>query len=135
MKAIGAALLGWTVALAASMSQSSGPQSPRPAAQGPAVAVPPRVSDSPADAAAASAGCITCHTKTDVPSMHPSGTVSLGCATCHGGDPKVSVAAGLSRDAPDYNAAKTKAHPQSRMPDIAKSSANPTQDDTESETT
>ena len=30
------------------------------------------------EAAAASAGCVTCHTKTDEASMHPSGTVTLG---------------------------------------------------------
>ena len=48
------------------------------------------------EAQAASAGCVSCHTKTDEATMHPSGTVTLGCATCHGGDPKVSVAAGLA---------------------------------------
>jgi len=131
LKAIAAALLAWTVALTASMMQSPRPQGARPAAPSPAVAVPRLVSDSPADAAAASAGCITCHTKTDEPSMHPSGTVTLGCATCHGGDPKVSVAAGLSMEAPDYIAAKKRAHPQSRIPDIAKSSANPQRSYTE----
>jgi len=131
LKAIAAALLAWTVALTASMMQSPRPQGARPAAPGPVVAVPRLVSDSPADAAAASAGCITCHTKTDEPSMHPSGTVTLGCATCHGGDPKVSVAAGLSMEAPDYIAAKKRAHPQSRIPDIAKSSANPQRSYTE----
>jgi hypothetical protein len=57
--------------------------------------------------------------------MHPSGTVTLGCATCHGGDPAVSVAAGLAMDTAEYAAAKKKAHPQPRVPDMWKSAANP----------
>src|SRR5205814_7952574 len=77
------------------------------------------------EAKAQSAGCVTCHTKTDEASMHPSGTVTLGCATCHGGEPKVSVSAGLAADAPDYLAAKKKAHPQPTVAKIAQSSANP----------
>src|SRR6476646_5898205 len=52
--------------------------------------------ETPGQAEAQSAGCVSCHTKTDEATMHPSGTVTLGCATCHGGDPKVSVTAGLA---------------------------------------
>ncbi len=53
-------------------------------------------SHAPADQAAAAAhaqsvGCITCHTKTDEPTMHPTGTVSLGCADCHGGNPAATT--------------------------------------------
>ena len=77
------------------------------------------------EAKAASAGCISCHTKTDEASMHPSGTVTLGCATCHGGDPKVSVAAGLAMDSAEYKATTKKAHPQPRVSDLWKSAANP----------
>ncbi len=87
--------------------------------------------ETPEQAAANSAGCITCHTRTDEASMHPSGTVTLGCTTCHGGDANVSVAAGLAAGAPDYIAAKKKAHPQSRVADIGKSSANPVRPYTE----
>ena len=57
--------------------------------------------------------------------MHPSGTVTLGCATCHGGDPAVSVAAGLAVDTDEYKAAKKQAHPQPRVSDLWKSAANP----------
>ena len=57
--------------------------------------------------------------------MHPSGTVTLGCATCHGGDPKVSVAAGLAMDSDEYRAAKRRAHPQPRVSDLWKTAANP----------
>src|SRR4051812_4250529 len=78
-----------------------------------------------AQAQSASAGCISCHTKTDEASMHPSGTVTLGCATCHGGDANVFVAAGLAADSSEYRAAKRKAHPQPRVSDLWKSAANP----------
>ena len=32
-----------------------------------------------------SAGCMSCHTKTDSASMHQSEGVVLGCVDCHGG--------------------------------------------------
>ena len=41
-----------------------------------------------------SSGCITCHTATDEPTMHPSKAVHLGCTDCHGGN---STAAIVSR--------------------------------------
>ncbi|MGL1627229.1 hypothetical protein ACSTIF_00130, partial [Vibrio parahaemolyticus] len=47
------------------------------------------MTQSPADADAKSAGCISCHVKTDQPTMHATPAVMLGCADCHGGDPKV----------------------------------------------
>src|SRR2546430_10656856 len=31
-----------------------------------------------------SSGCISCHTSTDEPTMHPTKTVHLGCTDCHG---------------------------------------------------
>ena len=31
-----------------------------------------------------SAGCISCHSSTDEPTMHPTKTVHLGCTDCHG---------------------------------------------------
>ncbi|HYT75625.1 MAG TPA: multiheme c-type cytochrome, partial [Vicinamibacterales bacterium] len=81
--------------------------------------------ESAEQARAQSAGCVTCHTKTDEASMHPSGTVTLGCATCHGGDPRVSVAAGVAPDSREYLEAKKRAHPQPTVPGLWKSSANP----------
>ena len=36
-----------------------------------------------------SAGCMSCHTKTDSASMHQSEGVVLGCVDCHGGDPTI----------------------------------------------
>jgi hypothetical protein len=115
LRAITVALVAWAVALAVSSTHpalSSGvPQA--------------TTTDTPGEAQAASAGCVTCHTKTDEATMHPSGTVTLGCATCHGGDPKVSVAAGLDVESKAYRDAKKQAHPQARVSDLWKTAANP----------
>src|SRR3546814_11738272 len=40
---------------------------------------------SEAEVAAKSAGCYSCHTRTDQPSMHATPAVKLGCTDCHGG--------------------------------------------------
>jgi len=61
-----------------------------------------------------SSGCISCHTSTDEPTMHPTKTVHLGCTDCHGGNSPVSVASVAARNAPEYNSAKEKAHVQPR---------------------
>src|SRR4029078_8477552 len=80
--------------------------------------------ETPAEAETQSTGCVSCHTKTDEATMHPSGTATLGGATCHGGDPKVSLAAGVPAESNEYQSAKKKAHPQPRVPDLWTSSAN-----------
>jgi hypothetical protein len=82
-----------------------------------------RISQATADAD--SAGCVTCHTRTDEATMHPSGTVTLGCASCHGGDPSVKVTPAVAWDSSEYRAATRKAHPQPRVSDLWKSAANP----------
>jgi hypothetical protein len=69
-------------------------------------------------------GCVSCHTSTDEPTMHPTGTVRLACIDCHGGNSTVSVASGLALDSPEYQEAKTKAHPKSALPEFARTSAN-----------
>jgi len=66
------------------------------------------------DAERKSAGCVSCHTSTDEPTMHPTKTVQLGCTDCHGGDSSVSTAAGVAPNSAEYNAAKEKAHVQPR---------------------
>jgi hypothetical protein len=71
-------------------------------------------SQSPEEAASKSTGCITCHTSTDEPTMHPTKTVFLGCTDCHGGNSSVSVAPGTAANSAEYNAAKEKAHVQPR---------------------
>src|SRR5271170_1058115 len=61
-----------------------------------------------------SAGCISCHTSTDEPTMHPTKTVFLGCTDCHGGNSSITVSGGTAAKSPEYNAAKEKAHIQPR---------------------
>ncbi|MGE5168011.1 MAG: hypothetical protein ACM3KT_05285, partial [Deltaproteobacteria bacterium] len=43
------------------------------------------------EADAKSGGCVSCHTKSDRKTMHPTGGVVLGCTDCHGGDASVST--------------------------------------------
>jgi hypothetical protein len=124
VRAILLASLGWTVALVWTVAAQNPSPLPRPPAPSPMSPVTAAM-ESADEAKAASAGCVTCHTKTDEASMHPSGTVTLGCATCHGGDPKVAVTAGLAMDSAEYKAATRKAHPQPRVPDLWTSAANP----------
>ncbi len=62
-----------------------------------------------------SSGCISCHTATDEPTMHPSKGVHLGCTDCHGGNVSISVASGTAPNSPEYNAVKEKAHVQPRQ--------------------
>jgi hypothetical protein len=61
-----------------------------------------------------SVGCISCHTSTDEPTMHPTKTVFLGCTDCHGGNSSISVAASTMQNSAEYIAAKEKAHVQPR---------------------
>src|SRR5260370_14651610 len=61
-----------------------------------------------------SSGCVSCHTSTDEPTMHPTKTVHLGCTDCHGGNSSVSAASGAALNSPEYNSAKEKAHAQPR---------------------
>ncbi len=60
---------------------------------------------SQADADRKSAGCLTCHTSTDSPTMHITGTVRLGCTDCHGGNSDARIAAGTSREEASPSAA------------------------------
>jgi len=62
---------------------------------------------------AKSAGCVSCHVKTDSASMHPTDTVQLGCTDCHGGNSEIKI----TTDAPgsaEYEQAKNQAHVQPR---------------------
>jgi hypothetical protein len=72
-----------------------------------------------------STGCISCHTSTDEPTMHPTKTVHLGCTDCHGGNVSVSVAPGTAGNSAEYNSAKVKAHVQPRDPSFKNRSALP----------
>src|SRR5258705_7329871 len=72
-----------------------------------------------------SSGCISCHTSTDEPTMHPTKTVHLGCTDCHGGNSAVSVGSGSASNSPEYNSAKEKAHVQPRDSSFKNRSALP----------
>jgi len=70
-----------------------------------------------------SAGCITCHTQTDAPTMHATGTVRLGCTDCHGGNPDIRSTA--QPNSPEYAATKRQAHPQPKILANKTEAANP----------
>ena len=72
-----------------------------------------------------SSGCISCHTQTDQPTMHASGTVRLGCTDCHGGNAEARIAAGTAPSSPEYIQTKRLAHPQPSDAKLADRSANP----------
>jgi hypothetical protein len=72
-----------------------------------------------------SAGCISCHTSTDEPTMHPTKTVHLGCTDCHGGNVSISIAPGTAANSAQYISAKEKAHVQPRDPSFKNRSALP----------
>src|SRR2546422_2823303 len=55
-----------------------------------------------------SSGCISCHTSTDEPTMHPTKTVHLGCTDCNGGNSFISIAPSAAPNSPEYNSAKEK---------------------------
>src|SRR5258708_11421055 len=71
-----------------------------------------------------SAGCISCHTQTDEPTMHATGTVRIGCTDCHGGHADARITSGVATTSTEYEQAKRKAHPQPREPKLANRSAN-----------
>ncbi len=82
---------------------------------------------SPAEAGRKSAGCISCHTSVDEPTMHPTGTVQLGCTDCHGGNAGVVRPVAAGAGSPGYIKAKREAHPIAKNPALFRSSANPIQ--------
>jgi hypothetical protein len=80
---------------------------------------------SQAEADRKSTGCVSCHGLTEAPSMHPTGAVRLGCEDCHGGKAEVPRPAGADQGSAAYNQAAKQAHPQPKLADYWKSSANP----------
>jgi len=109
------------VLLLALLALAGGPGGPRAQLDSGAALV----NQSQAEADRKSAGCVTCHTATDEPTMHPTGTVRLGCADCHGGDFAVRLPAGAQPGSAPYDEAKRKAHPRPRLPALWPSAANP----------
>ncbi|MEM6858589.1 MAG: hypothetical protein AAF559_12015 [Pseudomonadota bacterium] len=91
------------------------------------LAEPAPANQSIADMDAKSEGCLTCHIKTDAPTMHVSPAVRLGCTDCHGGNPSIAGNSELPHDHPDYVAARDAAHVLPTLPKswYWPSSANP----------
>ncbi len=80
---------------------------------------------SQADVDRKNSGCVSCHTSTDEPSMHPTGTVRLACIDCHGGDSTATLAPGTNSKTPEYEQIKNRAHVQPNDPALAGRSGNP----------
>jgi hypothetical protein len=89
---------------------------------GPALSYPVR-GETPDQANAASAGCISCHVGIEHPNMHSESTVQLGCADCHGGDSSIQVAG--TKGSPTYSAAERKAHVHPRLKEDAARAGHP----------
>jgi len=79
-------------------------------------APPAPKNQTPEDVFAKSAGCNSCHTQTDAPSMHESKAVRLGCTDCHGGDANVVGDPNLGFEDAKYVAARERAHVLPRYP-------------------
>ena len=62
-------------------------------------------------------GCLSCHTKTDAPTMHRSEAVRLACVDCHGGRGDVTVDNDAKPGSAAYDAALVQAHVQPRYPE------------------
>ena len=69
-----------------------------------------------AEADAKSAGCLSCHSKTDTPTMHINSAVALGCTDCHGGNVQAVRPENVAKGSPDYMALLNKAHVQPLYP-------------------
>jgi hypothetical protein len=107
--------LGWLIALILSallvpVAILSASDEEKPVARVYFPAPPAPMSQTPEQVAEKSAGCLSCHTRTDEPSMHATPAVRLGCADCHGGDYGVVGDPNLGFENPAYVAAREKAH-------------------------
>jgi hypothetical protein len=69
-----------------------------------------------AEVARKSAGCTSCHTPMDEPTMHATPGVELGCTDCHGGSAEPTRPAQAFPGARDYEEVKARAHVQPRYP-------------------
>jgi hypothetical protein len=108
--ALAVAALGLTgVAIAAGEEEA-------PVARTYAVAPPAKAGQTPAEARAKSAGCMSCHSPVDSVSMHASDAVVIGCTDCHGGDARAALPAGVTRDSAQYIAVRDQAHVLPRYP-------------------
>ena len=77
---------------------------------------PAPLDQSEAEAAVKSAGCVSCHTKSDEATMHPQRSVVLGCTDCHGGD-ATATSGSYEPGSEGFVAAQAQAHVQPAMPE------------------
>lgn len=70
-----------------------------------------------AEADAGSAGCLSCHTTTDAPSMHAVPGVVLGCTDCHGGNAAIVREGGIDSGTEAYVSLLSQAHVLPRDPE------------------
>src|SRR5450432_1951900 len=127
--------IGWRMAalaallLAAPLSLRAAGEDEKPVARSYHTAPAAMQGETEEQAHAKSAGCESCHTASDAPSMHKSSAVVLGCADCHGGDATVMAGAGLQKGTSEYAALRDRAHVLPRYPKAWRfpSSANPQQ--------
>ncbi len=82
-----------------------------------AEAPPAPVHQTEAEARNKSAGCVSCHTRTDLATMHPNAAVVLGCTDCHGGNAAIVKPQNAAADDPAYAAARDQAHVVPRYPE------------------
>ena len=120
-----ALLLAMLVALAMDSRSSAQPHKPQAQDEQPHTLQSSPEGQSQADVDTKNAGCMSCHTVTDEPTMHPTGTVRLACVDCHGGDTSVRITLETKPGSAEYEDAKNRAHPKSSNRDWARSSANP----------
>jgi len=90
------------------------------------VTPPAPKAQTPEDAHAKSAGCLSCHTATDASTMHKNPAVVLGCTDCHGGNAQIE-AKGVKASDSRYAQLTAQAHVLPRLPQTwhYPSSANP----------
>jgi len=70
----------------------------------------------PAEVDAKSAGCLSCHVRSDALTMHATPAVRLGCTDCHGGNPAIVGDPQLGFADPAYVSARDRAHVLPRYP-------------------
>ena len=118
-------LLGSTIAMTSLAAAASEGEKPRDIVY---TKTPPApAGQTKAEAERKSLGCLTCHVRTDEPSMHANPGVVLGCTDCHGGEATVSLPRGSAPGDFTYRATLDRAHVQPRYPKTwhYPSSANP----------
>lgn len=116
MQRVASFLLLICAALAVPAAMLRASEDEAPVARVYVTAPPAPMSQSAQQAAAKSAGCASCHTATDQPSMHASPAVVLGCTDCHGGNAAVRGNPDLGFGHPDYVRAREAAHVLPRYP-------------------